>query len=371
MDNLQSQIESASRSIFTDSYSMSIGELMSMYRDKEIDVHPEFQRSFRWEIEQKSALIESILLGIPMPPIFIFHRADGIWDVIDGQQRLSTIFQFAGIYEDEKGETQPKIELVKTKFLPALDGIVWEDQDPEKYQLTAPQRLLIRRAKIDIKLLKASSDTSAKYDLFQRLNSGGSHLTPQEVRTCLIIMENKTFFDCLLRMSKNNDFKSTLPLTERAINEQEDLEFVIRFIVARNCSTDSMPRSLHEHLDASIITLIRDPNFDIEQEISIFNRTFSLLNRQFQSDSFKRYNLEKQMFEGAITISAFETLAPAISKKLDYYESLPREDFLDRIISMHSHPKYTQAAARRSTDRFKALVAIGEEIFNVNPDTNN
>ena len=104
MQGLQNQIESASRTIFTDSYSMSIGEIMSMYKEKEIDVHPEFQRAFRWEINQKSSLIESILLGIPMPPIFIFHRNDGIWDVIDGQQRLSTIFQFAGIYRDENEE---------------------------------------------------------------------------------------------------------------------------------------------------------------------------------------------------------------------------------------------------------------------------
>lgn len=366
MDNLQSQIESASRSIFTDSYSMSIGEVMSMYKEKEIDVHPEFQRAFRWEIDQKSSLIESILLGIPMPPIFIFHRSDGIWDVIDGQQRLSTIFQFAGIYKNETGEIQSKIKLVKTKFLPALDGIVWEDENPQIYQLTTAQRLLIKRAKIDIKLLKATSDANAKYDLFQRLNSGGSHLTPQEVRTCLIIMEDKTFYEKLLLMSQNPDFRETLPLTDRAIREQEDLEFVIRFIVARNCSTESLPSSLHEHLDNSIVSLIRDPSFNIEDEIAVFNRTFRLLKDRFGSDSFKRYNQEKQLFEGATTISAFETLTPAVSRKLNYYESLPEEEFRNKIIEMHNYPSYTQAAAKRSTDRFKALIAIGEEIFNVN-----
>lgn len=369
MNDLQIQIENASRTIFTDSYSMSIGEVMSMYKDKEIDVHPEFQRAFRWEIEQKSSLIESILLGIPMPPVFIFHRSDGIWDVIDGQQRLSTIFQFTGIYCDENGETQPKIQLVKTKFLPALEGIVWEDDNPDVNQFTMAQRLLIKRAKIDIKILKANSDPGAKYDLFQRLNSGGSHLTPQEVRTCLIIMENKQFFDKLVFMSQNKDFKETLPLTERAVREQEDIEFVIRFIVARNCSTDAMPRSLHEHLDNSIVSLIRDPSFDIDKENAIFNRTFALLNKCFGSDSFKRYNHEKGAFEGATTISAFEALTPAVSKRIDYYEGITKDDFCQKIIQMHNYPSYTQAAGRRSTDRFKALIAIGEEIFNVDQDT--
>lgn len=363
MEILQDQIDNASRSIFTDSYSMSIGELMSMYKEHEIDVHPEFQRSFRWEIDQKSSLIESILLGIPMPPIFIFHRKDGIWDVIDGQQRLSTIFEFAGIYRNEKDEMQPKTRLVKAKFLSALDGIVWEDESPDVYQLTAPQRLLIKRAKIDIKLLKSTSDTNSKYDLFQRLNSGGSHLTPQEVRTCLIIMEDREFYSSLLSMSKNSDFIDTLPLTERALSEQEDLEFVIRFIVARHCSTESLPSSLHEHLDNSIISLIRNKDFDIEEEKRVFNRTFSLLNKHFGSDSFKRYSQDKQCFEGATTISAFEAMAPAISKRIDYYEAMDYEDFKRIVISMHSHPNYTQAAARRSTDRFKALIAIGEEVF--------
>lgn len=369
VNELQNQIENASRTIFTDSYSMSIGEVMSMYRDEEIDVHPEFQRAFRWEIDQKSSLIESILLGIPMPPIFIFHRNDGVWDVIDGQQRLSTIFQFAGIYRDEDGETLPKIELVKTKFLPALEGIVWEDENPQVYQLTSAQRVLIKRAKIDIKLLKASSDPNAKYDLFQRLNSGGSHLTPQEVRTCLIIMEDRAFYEKLLTMAHNSDFRETLPLTDRALREQEDLEFVIRFIVARHCSTESLPSSLHEHLDNSIVSLIRDSTFDIDNEIEIFNRTFSLLNRNFGSDSFKRFNSEKQAFEGPTTISAFEALTPAVSKRLSYYESIGNKDFRNKVIEMHNYPSYTQAAAKRSTDRFKALIAIGEEIFNVDQNT--
>ena len=135
MTTLQSQIDNASRTIDTDSYSISIGELLNMYKEDEIDVHPEFQRTFRWEIGQKSALIESVLLGIPIPPVFVFTRDDGVWDVIDGQQRLSTIFQFVGIYKDDKKEIMPAIELTKTKFLPLLENIVWENEEESVYQL--------------------------------------------------------------------------------------------------------------------------------------------------------------------------------------------------------------------------------------------
>ena len=234
MITLQSQIDKASRTIDTDSYPISIGELINMYQEDEIDVHPEFQRAFRWEIEQKSALIESVLLGIPIPPIFVFTRDDGVWDVIDGQQLLSTIFQFVGIYKDSKRELLPAIKLTKTKFLSLLENIVWENEEESVYQLSRAQRIMIKRAKIDVKILKATSDKDSKYDLFQRLNSGGTSLTPQEVRTCIIIMENEEFYRSLLEMSNNEDFKDCLPLTDRAVDEQENIEFVVRFIVSRH-----------------------------------------------------------------------------------------------------------------------------------------
>ena len=94
MNDLQQEIDEKKKEIFTDGYPMSIGELSSLYSENELDIHPEFQRFFRWTTLQKSKLIESILLGIPIPSIFVSQREDGVWDVVDGLQRLSTIFQF-------------------------------------------------------------------------------------------------------------------------------------------------------------------------------------------------------------------------------------------------------------------------------------
>lgn len=90
--DLQQEIDARRAEIRTDEYAMSIGEWISLYENKELDIHPEFQRFFRWSIWQKSRLIESILLGIPIPTIFVSQRKDGVWDVVDGLQRLSTIF---------------------------------------------------------------------------------------------------------------------------------------------------------------------------------------------------------------------------------------------------------------------------------------
>ena len=105
--SLDQEIKERRTEIHSDGYPMSIGEIMNLYRDGELDIHPEFQRYYRWSDEQKSRLIESLLLGIPIPSIFVSQREDGVWDVIDGLQRLSTILEFAGELQDSAGQSCP------------------------------------------------------------------------------------------------------------------------------------------------------------------------------------------------------------------------------------------------------------------------
>ena len=101
MINLEQQIREHSKEVHTTEMKMSIGEIMNLYRDEEIVIRPEFQRLFRWSIKQKSRFIESILIGIPIPSIFIQQREDGVWEIIDGLQRISTILEFVGLLKDK------------------------------------------------------------------------------------------------------------------------------------------------------------------------------------------------------------------------------------------------------------------------------
>jgi len=91
------EIESAQRNVKTDAYQMSVGEVVNMYKDGELLINPDFQRLFRWEVGQKSKLIESLLLGIPIPSIFVFEKDDSKWELIDGLQRISTLLEFMGL----------------------------------------------------------------------------------------------------------------------------------------------------------------------------------------------------------------------------------------------------------------------------------
>ncbi len=93
---LEKQIAALRKEINTDRLSMSIGELQSLYEKGELDIHPKFQRVLRWSDAQKTKLIESLVLRIPIPPIFVAQDESGRWDVVDGVQRLGTIFEFWG-----------------------------------------------------------------------------------------------------------------------------------------------------------------------------------------------------------------------------------------------------------------------------------
>ena len=185
MSELDSQVEEKRKEIHTDAYPMSIGEVINLYSEGDLDIHPEFQRIYRWNEVQKSRLIESILLGIPLPSFFVAQQEDGVWDVVDGLQRLSTIFSFLGIYKNENGERQPPLRLTATEYLPELEGKYWSD-DLNENCLSKELQRSFKREKIDLKIIKKESDEHTKYELFQRLNTFGSSLSDQEVRNYLI-----------------------------------------------------------------------------------------------------------------------------------------------------------------------------------------
>jgi len=308
---LQQEIDKTRAEIRSDGYAMSIGEWISVYEKRELDIHPEFQRFFRWSLRQKSRLIESLLLGIPIPQIFVAQRPDGIWDVVDGLQRLSTIFEFAGILLDENGKTLPPLTLESTTYLPGLGGRRWEDTRHPDECLTNTQRLLIKRAKINVSIILKESDEMAKYELFQRLNTGGSMLSDQEVRNSILVMMNLSLYKWIRDLSRDKNFVACVALSDRAVDEQYDMELVSRFIVFRTMPSAAL-RSIGdvgEFLTDKAKDLAQRKAFDYKKESAAFTETFSLLADTLEDNSFRRYDKAKQRFVGGFSVSAFEAVA--------------------------------------------------------------
>ena len=152
--SLRSEIERASRDISTDAYEMSVGEIVNLYKNRELIINPAFQRLFRWDETQKSRFIESLLLRIPIPPIFVFETDDGVWELIDGLQRVSTILEFLGELRDpDTGRKLPQLKLVGTRYLPSLDGVRYLYANP-KYSLPSAYQISIKRGRLGVQILE-------------------------------------------------------------------------------------------------------------------------------------------------------------------------------------------------------------------------
>ena len=260
---LLEQVQEKSKEIHTDGYPMSIGELASIYKDGELDIHPDFQRIFRWNDVQKSKLIESILLGIPIPSIFVSQRENGIWDVVDGLQRLSTIFEFMEILKDENGNNLPGSTLVSTPHLDKLAGFKWNNPN-KQFEIDSSLKLEIKRVKIDVKIVKKQSDKNVKFELFQRINTLGSRLSDQEVRNCLLIMINKDFYHWLKSISNNENFLNTISLADRLIEEQYHIELALRYFIYKNIDLSEIKgvTDLSEFITDKMIKYAEDTTFD-------------------------------------------------------------------------------------------------------------
>ena len=187
------QLEAQRHKVDFDTYDITVQQLVSMVEDSTIDVAPTYQREFRWDTTRRSMLIESILLGVPVPSLFMASNKNGTWELVDGVQRLSTIVQFAGgeAAQERLGLTEPLV-IKHVEKLTALNGCSFE-------QLPQSVRFQFNTRPIKVITLSDKSDTEVRFDLFERLNTGGVSLTNQEIRSCIYRGRFNQFLETLAR----------------------------------------------------------------------------------------------------------------------------------------------------------------------------
>ncbi len=364
--SLQEELDRARSEIRTDGYPVSVGEWISIYEKQELDIHPEFQRFFRWTSRQKSRLIESILLGIPIPQVFVAQRPDGVWDVVDGLQRLSTIFQFVGILRDENSATLQPLTLERTTYLPSLEGLRWQDDDHPDQSLSNAQRLLIKRAKIDVSIILRESDEQTKFELFQRLNTGGSPLSDQEMRNSLLVMLNRDLFRWMKDLSDDPHFLECTALSDRAADEQYDMELVLRFLALRSAAENQLTSlgDLGEFLTEKARSIALDKSFDRRGEELAFRETFAMLDSQLGNQSFRRYDAASSRFLGGFSISAFEVVALGVGYNYRRLQAAP-EVLMDKVKSIWGEREFVEnsGAGVRASSRIPKIVPFGRQHF--------
>lgn len=367
---IKDEIEKAQRAVRTDAYQLSIGEIVNMYRDDELIIDPDFQRLFRWEIGQKSKLIESLLLGIPIPSIFVFEKENSKWELIDGLQRISTILEFVGILRDvDTCENRPPSCLVGTKYLPSLKNAVWEKADQikeldvdDQNEIGKELQLAIRRRRISVEILKRPSDNDTKYDLFQRLNAGGTPANAQELRNCIIIMISKKYFNFMKELGENTDFLSVISSSASQRQKQAHMEYVSRFLVQTFVDYDGK-LDVEEYIDEGIRDLASNGEIEVARET--FVTTFSILNKLYGKDAFRR--IEGGKHSGKVVLAAFECIAVGVARNIKKVLSKKNpEKFVENKVAKFWEETGIEnffTPGLRGTTRIQRTIPFGEKWF--------
>lgn len=194
----------------------SLRQVIDDIQDKTIDLAPDFQRDYVWRDKQKVLLIESILLGIPLPAFYFNADKENTYQVVDGVQRLSTVRDFVG------GAFELSDHL---EYLKDLSGRHFEGLEP-------PLKRRLHQTQIVVHVIEPTSPLDLKYDIFKRINTGGSPLTPQEIRHCMSRPRSR---DLLAKLAKLESFRQAVKL--RSVKRMEDREMVLRFIAFRRLFT--------------------------------------------------------------------------------------------------------------------------------------
>ncbi|MEM6388115.1 MAG: DUF262 domain-containing protein [Pseudomonadota bacterium] len=362
---LESQVMTAGRKVSTDSITMSFGEVANYYKEGDLNINPEFQRAFRWSVQKKSNLIESLLLSIPLPSIFVFEDKGGKWELVDGLQRLSTVFEFMGILrEPESDELRAPSRLVSTKYLNGLEGAVWNGAEQEdNNQLPVSLQRKIRTSRLQVEILRYPSDTDTKYDLFQRLNRGGETANAQEVRNCLCVMANSEGFSEVKAAANDSKFLELVRLTDTAVEQQRHLEWLMRIMVHSKIDYDGR-LDVENFIDNGMRDILEK-----EQQNSILNdvkRTFELL-AVASGDVALLPSLGAGGSGNRVSLRQIEAIAVGISRNVSQINELqdPASFISRRLIDFWKQPEVEKmsAAGLSPTQRIPRTVPFGATWF--------
>lgn len=346
IEKLEIQLEKTRNSLSTDRLDMSFGEIMSMYDREELIVDPDFQRLFRWDIYQRTRFIESILIGIPIPPIFVAEDENGRWELVDGLQRISTILSFFGVLRSlpeknnwilGKGDIAHDLENLSCKDLPL------------KFQLN------IKRASCRVEIIKWNSAFDMRYELFNRLNTGGSELTDQEIRNAIFRGISKEFNAFLRKCAELPIFVNLVQPTERQLEQLYMDELVLRF-----CSLIDFSGDLSENISQHMTEYMRNAVMNVQKIAELeskFTNTIELLS-PIGKEVYRSTN-------NVFSTSLYDCVMIGVTKYYDRYKDLRTDQIIDKINELRVSESFKKASgsASASKSRIAKRIEVADEIF--------
>lgn len=335
-DKINKKYDSGEVRIVTEQARYPLPTLKDMFLDNKYNLHPDFQRRRRWSQEKKSKLIESFIINVPVPPVFLYEIDYANFEVMDGLQRITTIIDF---YKD----------------LYVLEGLEeWKELNGKKYS-ELPIRIkegIDRRYLSSIILLKESAKDDAEADrlkkiVFERLNSGGVKLTAQETRNALY--DGKLNKLCI-KLSENSIFKRLWNINDDIIIENNDedyyeidnnklyrdmsdVELVLRFFAFRHIN--EYTGRLESFLDNFLRTGNNFPEKVLEDYEKLFNKNIALVYKLFGENSFRQYKESRKKYRWSEpTRTVYDPMMMALTdyKEVDFnFENTTEEQRVELL----------------------------------------
>lgn len=271
---------------------ITIQSIISRIKNDELEFDSSFQRKVGlWSKKQKSQLIESLFLKIPLPAFYFDASDDDKWQIIDGLQRIGTIKEYV---------VEKSFALTGMEFLKDLNGCKF-DQLPRALQRR------IEETNLNAYLVNPSTPKNVKFNIFKRINTGGLVLTSQEIRNALYQGQAAEF---LLRMSKSDVFKTA---TDYSIHSDRmlDREFCLRFVAFTQLDFENDYTVLDDFLNKGMEYLSKVSADILEQIYSEFENVMKVSYQLFDKYAFRRINPEGR--RGPVNKSIFEAWSVVLS----------------------------------------------------------
>jgi uncharacterized protein with ParB-like and HNH nuclease domain len=295
--------------------------IYDMIESGDIDLNPDFQRNFVWDNLQKSRLIESVLLRIPLPMFYFSEDNEGLITVVDGLQRLTTIKEFM----DNKFALRG-LEYLKD----SCEGRYYSDKNkdgtPNNLNGIDPKYFRwFNMTQFTVNVIDPSSPAKVKYDIFRRINTGGKPLNNQEIRNCLA---SKNLRDILNEMTQLPEFKQATDYSIKS-TRMEDQEVALRFICfyryyAEDASLNNYNGNMEITLDDATEALNKLRKDDLRIYVHLFKRAMNNAKHLFGRYAFRKIMLRhlqpganKQLINKALFVSWSVLLAPFETKKIE------------------------------------------------------
>lgn len=318
---------------------LSFRELISMYDDNEL-LKPELQRKYVWDRTEASRFIESILLGLPVPSIFLAQSGSQKL-IVDGYQRIMTVYDYVkrGVFStDGKVFKLSNSEKINQRWR-NKSFVELSTDDQRKIRSTTIHAIVFEQK-------KPENDDTSLYQIFERINTSGRSLTPQEIRNCVY---QGTFNSLLFELNEDTMWRKLFGTTAPD-SRMRDLEYILRFFVMKTddiLKSDAKQISLKKSLNSFMDNHRNDTTENINKFKSEFLYTVEAVNNAIGENAFR--NLAKNGFSkkfhpaifDAIMVSAF-----LISKKGHDISAVS----LEQHQTLLSNEQFKEAVSKRTTD---------------------